>query len=529
MVKKLLLLALMATPMVSHAQTVYDRIVRCGTSTCDAPNFTTQSFVEKVGWTAIDVGPNTGNIQIKTRDPGPGGASEPPRSVRIMMRNGATPRNLSIELSATSTNANAANAIIIGDTFNDLSINLNGFNGIKGKDASQICATRVISGQYGADAKLFFQQRRAADPSLNPGRCDRIDLSYMQSFGFTCDDPTYQSVAGTAPVVEVTRLRSKARCTGVLVRDLCVKYKAYVQCTWTTWRLACEKKGCYWTGQRICNSPAAILPDQLVVQEQPWRGWDNFCRSYVGGPNCNDGLVQIYSVGYNSRYNSAVDPGSYAPLDGSIAEQYTTVAYGSCANLWLKIRTESVVKIAYDNTGTDCSRADISIPEDPNKSIPWAYSGMAQEPEFGTETLQCRVNECPVNSTISDLTRNLDVIAPDSGQNGTQQGSGVALVYDAKTINATAVIGQAGAAGQSDLDAPSSTKYCMKKRDYDTDGGLSEFARNPSVSFRRYTWKAITTTGGGNNGVPPAASANTVQVYKKLDSSARYLLGKEML
>src|SRR5690606_24251021 len=119
------------------------------------------------------------------------------------------------------------------------------------------------------------------------------------------------------------------------------------------------KKGCYWTGQRQCNIPANILADELVSREASRLGWDSFCRNYVGGPNCNDGLVQLVGYSWNRRYNSAVDPGTYAPLPGSIAEMYTTVAYGSCVTDWLKIRTESVVKIAYDNTGTDCSRNDI--------------------------------------------------------------------------------------------------------------------------------------------------------------------------
>src|SRR5690606_28989828 len=115
---------------------------------------------------------------------------------------------------------------------------------------------------------------------------------------------------------------------------------------------------------------------------------------------------------------------------------------------------ESVVKVAYDETGTDCDRNSVTIPEDPNHSIPWAYSGMAQEPEFGTETLECRVGECPVNSTISDLNRQLETITPQSGANGTQQGNGVALIYDDDETQqlTSAIIGQAGAAGQADLD-----------------------------------------------------------------------------
>lgn len=513
------------TVLMASAPAFAVRTIQCGADTCSTDFSATQ--VDRPQYSAIDVGNNVDDIQVAVP------TSQQPHSLRLYLKNGATPRNLELDLSSQNASYNAGNTIIIGDMFNKLSLKLNGYNGARGKDASQICAEKVQAGTYGDNVKTFFNQRRAADPALNPGRCDRIDLSYLQSYNFTCDDPTYHEVAGTNPVVEVTRLRFKARCTGVLVRDLCVKWKRYVTCQWQHFYQVCDKKdGCHYEAYSPpqCNTATRIMDEEQVNRELNRLGSDSYCRTYIGGPNCGGAAVNLRAFSY-PRYNSAFDPGTWDPLPGTIGEKYTTSAYGSCATDWAKIRTESVVKVAYDETGTDCDRDSVTIPEDPNHSIPWAYSGMAQEPEFGTETLECRVGECPVNSTISDLNRQLETITPQNGANGTQQGNGVALIYDDDQTQeyASAVIGQAGAAGQADLDSPESTKFCVKIRDYDSDGQNSEFARSPSVSFRRYNWKAIRTTGGGNNGVPPPASSNNIEIYKKIDSSSRYLLSKELL
>lgn len=505
------------TILVTSPSWAADKLISCANDTCVA-NFSATTVLEKPFYTAIDVGTNNENIVVSVPN------AQSPRSLRLNVENGGTPRNLLLNLSSTKSTANGGSTLIIGDLFNNLEIKLDGYSGKRGRDASQICADRIKAGQYGTDAKNFFDQRRAADPALNPSRCDRIDLSYLQSFSFTCDDPTYSELVGTNPVVEVNRIRFKARCSGVLVQDLCLKRKRNVSCIWRRYYMVCPKGGCYKQYENVYATYRGTFDDLFYSQYVNSLGSTAYCQRYVGRPGGNYDLHDL-----NAPYTSPGTDAKYDPLPGSIWQKYRTVAYGSCDQYWATVRTETVSKFAYDETGIDCDANSVGIPEDPNRLIRWAYAGMAQEPEFGTESLQCAIGECPVSSTLSDLTRSLDVIVPESGDNGTQQGNGVALVYDVQALSSSAILGQAGAAGMSDLDSPESTKYCGKIRDSQSDGINSTFARNPSVSFRRYNWKAIRTSGGGNNGVQPQASTNNVEVYKKLDSSARYLLSKELL
>src|SRR5690606_12605386 len=94
-------------------------------------------------YSAIDVGNNTDDIQVAVP------SAQQPHSLRIYLKNGATPRNFEMDLSSQNASFNAGNTIIIGDMFNKLSIKLNGYNGARGKDASQIWAERVQAGVYG--------------------------------------------------------------------------------------------------------------------------------------------------------------------------------------------------------------------------------------------------------------------------------------------------------------------------------------------------------------------------------------------
>lgn len=508
-----------------------DKNIECSGTTCST-NFSPNSQIDKPFWTAVDVGNNADNINVSVP------TGQTPRSIRLSVKNGAFPGyNLLLDLSSRKGTENAGNTLVIGDYFNNLSIKLNGFNGTAGKDSSQLCATRMKAGNYGNDAKTFFNQRRQADPGLNPDRCDRVDLSYLQTYGFTCDDGSFTAATGQNPIVEVQRIKKKAQCSGVLVQDLCVWRTRDIWCQWRQQQDYCwsgskgKGGGCRTDWNNNAWNSYIRMREDTFNNELNRLGWVGFCNTYTSSPYGKYGANRVFPYTYwHSLSGLQIDPNTYQPVPGSDWVTYFSRAYGSCFSGSVYIKTFYRSVVAYDETGTDCRKEDISFADDPFKVIPWTYTGMAQESSFGTEAVQCAVGECPVQSSLSDVNRSIETINPESGTNGTQQGSGIALVYDVNvTPVAQAIIGQSGAGGRADLDSPSEIRFCYKKRDADTDGINSEFARNPTVAFRRYTWRAITSGAGGNPGVPPAASDKSVNVYKKIDSSVRHLLTKEVL
>lgn len=510
--KKILLCILLYSNLI-HAKSIL-----CGNNSCSI-DFTPTQILEKSDYTSLIVNDNSDHISIAVPN------TNDPRSIRMSVETNSYPgKNLTIDLSSQKSTANAANTIIIGNNFSNVDIKLNGFNGSRGQDVSEICASKMKSGYYGDDAKTFFINRRQAQEGLDPSRCDRTDISYLQSYSFSCDDASYSQLVGTNPVIDVKRLRFKARCSGILVQDMCLKRKIIANCTWRPYYYNCDKKGgCSsgWTGDPF------TLSKKMAEEEYNYKrnsmNDQQFCVSELGQPG---GQVALYG---QTAYltTPGVNPNDYTPLAGSDWELYYTSAYGKCQTFWTTVRTLYTAVNAYDETGNDCS--DVGVASDPNHLIPWTYTGMAQEPEFGPEVLHCSVGECPVQSTLSQLDRNLDVLTPGDGTSGTQQGNGMIFAYEIQNYTSQAIPGVAGAGGKIDLDTLQSTKYCGKYRDYDTDGPTSDYARSPNVSFRKYNWSAIKYQSGGNSGAQPQATDNKIIMFKKISPAVRYFLSKKLL
>jgi len=165
---------------------------------------------------------------------------------------------------------------------------------------------------------------------------------------------------------------------------------------------------------------------------------------------------------------------------------------------------------------------------DPDNLGSYNYIGLDPDPQQRLETLACSLTSCPVENKLLEETRNLDELVPTAGENGTEQGSGLIFLYDARTVSLQAQVGQAGAGGKNDLASPNSIRYCAKKRDYTTDPN-SNYRNDPSVDFKRINFKAFNVQGGSIPGNVPPFTGKKVNVYKKLDPAVLYLLKKELL
>lgn len=693
------------------------------------------------------------------------------QNIKMTVQNGNFPgQSMTVNLNAKNGSTNAASALIIGDNFDQVNINLSGYSGQKGKDASEVCAQKIQNGDYGSGVQTFFNNRRSSNPALSATRCDFEDLNYMQQFSFTCDDPAYNEISASNPTVTVSKVRERARCSAVGSYSTCVKRKAMVNCNfklWSTiknrWLSANDIVGNAWVGypsagqfvdtgscstsyeycstatgstsgfpatlgctsgnshpaspgnpctagnalgiQDVCTpnmfgtsctygfpnassggtcnyakmtslggtnwqveyfkridncerNRRTLVPlernntnigpyDESFINSESNRlgGLVGFCQAYGGLPATTNqawfgGIINppsTSSVTYNNGsfnvtanfessgipYESAIQinnlnwqaetnaqhsiPGvlnysvSYQCMKtcqlvttcnndffnpscstnwngaGCTANGQTFV--GTCSetgpayrasiwkanaslstqsftspgldssgvNLapgsdWLLMQTNtfeacpsdySLLKnnyvnlIQYANDASSCS--SVTDPLDPNRLATWQYTGMAQETSFGTQNVSCSIGTCAVNSSVSDLSRNVDVITPGSGENGTEQGRGLVFAYDIKSLNSSvANAGSAGSKGSSDVSITPQVRICAKIDDA-TAGINTDQAKNPFVSFRRYSWQAVRSNNGGNEGNPPQQTGKKVEIFKKLDPAMRYFLDKNLL
>jgi hypothetical protein len=229
----------------------------------------------------------------------------------------------------------------------------------------------------------------------------------------------------------------------------------------------------------------------------------------------------LTSPGFNSTYYNI-------PAGSDWMIVYVPVGATCPANFTLLKSSYLASNIGYDENDQECD--DVSVPEDPTGTIiKWKYVGFDRQPEFGTELIQCRLGSCLVDSSIRDLNRNLRTLNPGSGTNGTQQGESILFIYD---VNATPVLsaqnGSGGNVGVNDLPNKSEQRICAKIKDAATLGLDSSFAKSPVVDFRRYNWQALKVQESGNFGRNPPNNGKTIKLFKKIDSSVRYLLQKEL-
>lgn len=183
--------------------------------------------------------------------------------------------------------------------------------------------------------------------------------------------------------------------------------------------------------------------------------------------------------------------------------------------------------IAYDTNDDQCD--DVSIPQDPNSVIVWKNIGIDRKLEFGYETIACRLDNCPVQNVVQTFDKILMELNIGLGISGTQQGEGLLFTYDYNNSSLQSQIGQPGYPGANDIPAYKNERICAKVQDAITESETSVFAASPSVNFKRYQWQALKVSG--ENAIPktPINNNKGVHLFKKIDSSVRYLLKQELL
>jgi len=212
--------------LILFSQNLFAQSIVCGSQSC-IPNNVSAVVQEKATYSAIDLGFNSGDISVLS------GTGTSTREVRLNLQNGEAPgHNLSIDLSSNQKNKNSGDIFVFADNINSLNVKLNGYNGQAGKNASEICADRVLSGTYGNDIKQRFLQRRAdIGTQLVMTKCSQVDIDDIQSSTFACTDPSFVALSQNDPKVSLTRVRKISKCQSILPQKVCLQKFFQVSCS----------------------------------------------------------------------------------------------------------------------------------------------------------------------------------------------------------------------------------------------------------------------------------------------------------
>lgn len=581
--KNIIIITLLMISFNSYA----DKTITCGFNNCRPEiGLTPDLYIEKTDTTYLDLGSNN-NQKVIVDLP----ENQDPRNLLLIVNNNSLiGQDISLNLNSKAKEKNTGNLLLIGDMFNNININLNGYDGASGKAASEICADNFKSGKYGQDALSYFNNRRAELPTLSISNCDTNDLQFLQNTKFACPNPDYSNVTNTN--IEVQRIRYKQRCVGTSVRYKCVQRQMKIVCEWRSiakgFQTCSDKNGCSgcsrrfgaadcrydgnscWSsdyGQEVYGTTYAATP---TVNDNPawWieqnnsrctattngsGGWfayqkseliseatyfkkneegkvEDICKQWPSPKVRQEDPAWMFNkVSDIALTYPGLDPDTLLPLPGSNWVVKSSDFFRKCEELgdFSPLNTEIQSWSTYGELGNECS--DARIPEDSNNLIPWAKAGVVQDASFGLEKIYCAPDKCPVQSATTDTALNLDYIDPTAGANGTKQGNGYVIIYDYKTLNASSKPGIAGVGGNKDLPEVESTKYCVKVDDAVNHSVDSSFSKTPLVNFNIFKWKALKINRGEPSGSVPDYSTNSLKVFKKIDSSVRYLLQKEFL
>tara|TARA_Y100000034_G_scaffold136372_1_gene212460 strand:- start:846 stop:2732 length:1887 start_codon:yes stop_codon:yes gene_type:complete len=611
-----------------QAQTVN---VECHTGECIVdPGTNPNLLVNTPNYSTIDLGYINNPLNVTALP------DRDPQSLRLYMENGEVPgKNVYIDLSAGNDQVDSANLILIGDNFDSMVVKLNGYDGEKGKDASEICADNIKSLKYGATVFNAFNTRRSGSNGADPDRCEQADLNFLQENTFSCDEVDYNQIAGAPPVVDAVRIKPKARCQGFFRAKICEKRETKLRCEFKVWNAATymgsgpsygwgttigaskfytnrqsnysdfrindidlenyiqnlrNVEGLGGTDEdllrRYCHDNTNMDSFEISSTRKMLYHYGNshwplvaYSSNNFGGLSYEEKQQCISNMGYSDvsglsgqtpayknfslvnghhagspplgvvysgdrrkdshAFMNALGSGgnsfdvcSWQPYNTELTELGVTdtlyiAGNDSCPSGYEEEDIQYSIVTAYDENDNLCD--DVSHPSDPLNQAVWTFTGYDQLEEFENQTITCSVNSCILQTNITDLEYDLDKIEVENGKNGTQKGGAVIFAYSIQNQDIQTIQGQAGPAGKDDINLSVDTRTCAKVNDVISDGRASDFAKDPQISFKRYSWKAITTTGGGVAGIPPQESTKETKVYKKIDSSLRNILRKELL
>ena len=224
MLKQILTLYFIIISSISVAGT---KIIECSETSCN-PDFIPDLQADKLYYTSLDLGDlNQDNIIINVNNNGE------PRSVRLSSnQNTVQGKDVQVNLTPNSDNSNAGDFVLVGDFFNKITINLDGFDGEDGKNSSRMCYEeyeKQDDGAFSAELKEKFDEARFLEPTLPRTQCVSFDVDNLFD-SFQCDDGYHELEDTNNPSVIVKRLKGKNRCLGLGYINVCLSKTLQITC-----------------------------------------------------------------------------------------------------------------------------------------------------------------------------------------------------------------------------------------------------------------------------------------------------------
>lgn len=491
--------------------------------------------------------------------------------------------NLKLQSQATSDLViekvkDASSLVLMAGKVSSLNLDVSGYKGKDGQNFSKACALDIAQGKFGDDSLNHFLSTRALDPNLPKDQCQAPDIKNIAlnqkdiPQNTYCPDGSFDlgQDDNLNPTFQITRLKEEPYCR--LQKDIrscqtlgnryfCgMQYVYQNSCASGVFSGFCSNSyppnaTIYFKGQALTpyNNPTysswnycskwtlGVCSERTYVDRwiYDWKLPDT--EFYVAGtPSADDNANYCgnFSVSWNGVTRdlntwTALNTYSYLPaLDKSINDTYSTTNQLCDSNAYLVKPTESPYFYVHPERGVTNITAELSIDYQRFYSYyqdvcpaGWELERLSQDHNnlFWSETLTCDKDTCPkIVYSFDETERFKTDITLNSSQSGADKGKAALFVYDLLESRFKQTPGQNGLLSQMDLEQPSTIKNCVSIQDLKNAQSVSDVqGKTPIVVLHRVYYKPYHVLLPQPGTKPVFNTDNSVQLYKKMDSSAR--------
>lgn len=233
----------------------------------------------------------------------------------------------------------------------------------------------------------------------------------------------------------------------------------------------------------------------------------------------------------NTELSTGLNPVDSLPAEGSNWEvRLSDFFAGGCGEFnehiyYQEDLEESFVQYIGPSVA-NCS--GVSHEDDINSKLTWTDLGIVQEDFFGTELLECNLEEinCDISQELTKEEQIFSSLTPEDGGDGTESSFAEIFAYDSPNFVLEATSGSGGSGGVNNLNIYSSRRYCIDLKDYST-GSETIYAKNPIVKIIDYNWTPIYSSEDGSDGESKSSVVKQSRILNGLDYSQLYWLGSD--
>lgn len=469
------------------------------------------------------------------------------------INNRGRPKDLSVDLRPNYDQLSAppfmteapktSSALVLTDSVNNLSLDVSGHMGKRGRNLSELCRDKINDGYFGP---LYPNENLALKNLLGQNVCSDDTLLSISNLAPNKGCPLDSDWVLNQDGVLNPELKDDQRPKRLPFLKACVKSRLFHICRVLTDQGPVDLEETLLTCPELYQEKvdAGLLNAGFLVVELQTQYRDVATYSLDSSPVCTDGgfftqFTQDYPL-YKKceetiNYRSCTLNGKTYPLTDP---QKTTL---SCLDLFQSLNISNTTGYVENPLPSETKDnyypgSDKVCPKSTETFLNYAALNLYETSPFldlDLEPITCQFSFCPGAAVFfAYQTVEANRLKLDAGETGSLGGKIDVFAYDIANLAQIGFQnGRNGDNGQADLNLNPITKTCVKTLDATNSNDLN-FLKRPQVNFTQIQYYPIQfdlPTALPSTSLPKRTRNEAVHIYKKTDSSVRQFINQEYI